>query len=148
MYDMINVCTDFSILAPLVELRAPAREYAECRNSFIYSSGHCCRSCPHMQVKIVAGSLFDHCKIARFNLVTTEQWLVVLLRNFVPLRKTLLTISCKIFSWIRMMKLKIHGILGFYKGFCKPKCFVPRTLTVTSTWRPMLTAHFPTAQCH
>ena len=46
-----------------------------------------------MQVKIVAGSLFVHWKIAYFNLMATEQWLVVSLPYFVTMRNTLLTIS-------------------------------------------------------
>ena len=46
-----------------------------------------------MQAKIVAGSLFVHCKIAYFNSVTTEQWLPVSLWNFMTIRKTHLTIS-------------------------------------------------------
>ena len=89
--------------------------------SFIYSSGHCRRWRSHIQVKIVAGSLFVHCEIAYFNSVTTEQWLVASLKNLV----TMGTIACEIFCWIRKMKLKDtpHGILRFYKGFCKPKRF-------------------------
>ena len=39
---------------------------------FVYSSGHCRRWCSRMQVKIVAGSFFVHCKIAYFKAVTTE----------------------------------------------------------------------------
>ena len=76
-------------------------------NSFVYTSGHC-RS--RMEVKIVAGSLFVHCKIAYFYSVTAEKCLIVSLPNFVTMRKILLSISCKIFSWIRTTKLKIHAM--------------------------------------
>ena len=102
---------------------------------YFYSSGHYCRWCSHIQVKTVAESLFVHCKIANFNSVTTEQWLLILLINFVTMRKALLTVSCKIFGWICMTQLKIHakefGV--FIKDFVSPSgLFVPRTLTVMS----------------
>ena len=91
--------------------------------SCVYTSGHWRRWRLHMEVKIVAGSLFVHCKIAYFHSVTAENWLVISLPNFVTMRKTHLSISCKIFSWIRMTKLKDtrHRILRFYKGFCSPE---------------------------
>ena len=66
--------------------------------SVVHSFGHCHRWCSRMQAKIVAGSLFIHCKIAYFNSVITEQWLFPSLPNFVTMRKTRLTIPCKIFS--------------------------------------------------
>ena len=39
-------------------------------NSFVYTSGHCRRWRSRMEVKIMAGSLFVHCKIAYFYSVT------------------------------------------------------------------------------
>ena len=41
-----------------------------------------------MEVKIIAGSLFVHCKIAYFYSVTAEKWLIVSLPNFVMIRRT------------------------------------------------------------
>ena len=69
--------------------------------------------------------------IAYFYSVTVEKWLVVSLPNFVTMRKAHLSISCKIFSWIRTTKLKDtrHGILRFYKGFCSPEWFICTSLT-------------------
>ena len=89
------------------------------------------------------GSFLVHCKIAYCNWVTTEQWLVVSLGNFVTIRKTPLTISCKIFSWNGMMKLKIHAVefCNFIKDFVSPSgLFVSGTLTMISMWRPRLIA--------
>ena len=97
-------------------------------NSFVYT-------CPtwrsRLEVKIVAGSLFVHCKTAYFYSVTEEKWLVVSLPNFVTMSKTYLSISCKIFSWICMMKLEIHVMefCDFYKGFCGPEWFICTSLT-------------------
>ena len=95
--------------------------------------------------------LFVHCKIAYFYLVTAEKWLVVSLPNFLTMRKTLLSISCEIFRWIRMTKLEIQAIefCDFIKDFVVPSgLFVPCSLTVTSTWRPRLTAHCPIRERH
>ena len=117
-------------------------------NSFVYTSGHW-RS--RMEVKIMAGSLFVHCKIAYFYSVTAEKWLVVSLPNFVMIRMTHLPISCKIFSWIRATKLKIHAMefCDFIKDSVSLSgLFVPCSLTVTSMWRPRLTAHCPIGECH
>ena len=99
--------------------------------SFIYTSGHCRRWHSRMEVQIVAGSLFVHCKIAYFHSGTAEKWLVVSIPNFLTMRKTPLSISCKIFSWIRSTKLKIHpiDILRFHKGSCSPKWFICTLLT-------------------
>ena len=80
------------------------------QNSFAYTSGHCRRWRSRMEVKIMAGSLFVHCKIAYFYSVTAEKWLIVSLPNFVTIRRTHFSISCKIFSWIRSTKLKIHAM--------------------------------------
>ena len=78
--------------------------------SFVYTSGHCHRRRSRMQVKIVAGPLFAHHKIAHFNCVVTEHWLVVLLWGFVTIRKTVFTISYKKFSKINTTKLKIDVV--------------------------------------
>ena len=114
--------------------------------SFVYTSGHCRRWRSRMEVKIMAVSLFVHCKIAYFYSVTAEKWLVVLLPNFVTIRRTRLSISCKIFSWICTTKHKIHAMefCDFIKDSVSPcGLFVPCSLTVTSTWQPRLTAHCP-----
>ena len=100
----------------------------------LYTSGHCLRWRSRMEMKIMAGSLYmlyAHCKIAYFYSVTAEKWLFVSLPNFVTMRRTHLSISSKIFSWIRTTKLKDtrHGIFWFYKGFCKPKWFICTLLT-------------------
>ena len=119
--------------------------------SFVYTSGHCRRWRSRMEVKIMAGSLFVHCKIAYFYSVTTKKWLVVSLPNFLTMRKTHLSKSCKIFSSIRTTKLKIHAIefCDFIKDFVVPSgLFVPCSLTVTRTWRPRLTAHCPIGERH
>ena len=119
--------------------------------SFVYTSGHCRRWRSRMEVKIMAGSLFVHCKIAYFYSVTAEKWLVVSLPNFVMIRMTHLPISCKIFSWIRTTKRKIHAIefCDFIKDSVSPSgLFVPCSLTVMSTWRPRLTAHCPIGERH
>ena len=79
-------------------------------DSFVYTSGHCRRWCSRMEVKIMAGSLFVHCKIVYFYSVITEKWLVVSLPNFVMIRGAHLSISCKIFSWIHTTKLKIYAM--------------------------------------
>ena len=120
-------------------------------HSFVYTSGHCRRWRSRMEVKIMAGSLFVHCKIAYFYSVTTKEWLVVSLPNFLTMRKTHLSISCKIFSSICTTKLKIHAIefCDFIKDFVVPSgLFVPCSLTVTRTWRPRLTAHCPIGERH
>ena len=124
---------------------------AWCIDSFVYTSGHCCRWHSHMEVKIVAWSLFVHRKIAYFYSVTAEKCLIISLPNFVTMRETLLSISCKIFSWIRTTKLKIHAIefCNFIKDFVIPSgLFVPCSLTMMSTWRPRLTAHCPIGERH
>ena len=120
-------------------------------HSFVYTSGHCRRWRSRMEVKIMAGSLFIHCKIAHFYSVTAENWLIVSLPNFVTIRRTHFSISCKIFSWIRSKKLKIHALefCDFIKDSVSPSgLFVPCSLTVTSTWRPRLTAHCPIGERH
>ena len=114
------------------------------KNSFVYTSGHCHRWRSRMEVKIMSGSLFVHCKIAYIYSVTAEKWLIESLSNFVTIRRTHFSISCKIFSWIRSTKLKIHAMefCDFIKDSVRPSgLFVPCSLTVTSTWRPRLTAH-------
>ena len=119
--------------------------------SFVYTSGHCRRWRSRMEVKIMAGSLFVHCKIAYFYSVTAEKWLIVSLPNFVTIRRTYFSISCKIFSWIRSTRLKIHAMefCDFIKDSVSPSgLFVPCSLTVTSTWRPRLTAHCPIGERH
>ena len=119
--------------------------------SFVYTSGHCRRWRSRMEVQIMAGSLFVHCKIAYFYSVTAEKWLIVSLPNFVTMRRTHFSISCKIFSWIRSTKLKIHAMefCDFIKDSVSPSgLFVPCSLTVTSTWRPRLTAHCPIGERH
>ena len=121
------------------------------RISFVYTSGHCCRWRSRMEVKIMAGSLFVHCKIAFFYSVTVEKWLIVSLPNFVTIRRTHFSISCKIFSWIRSKKLKIHAMVfcDYIKDSVSPSgLFVPCSLTVTSTWRPRLTTHCPIGERH
>ena len=120
-------------------------------HSFVYTSGHCRRWRSRMEVKIMAGSLFVHCKIAYFYSVTTKKWLVVSLPNFLTMRKTHLSKSCKIFSSIRTTKLKIHAIefCDFIKDIVVPSgLFVPCSLTVRRTWRPRLTAHCPIGERH
>ena len=120
-------------------------------HSFVYTSGHCRRWRSRMEVKIMARSLFVHCKIAYFYSVTTKKRLVVSLPNFETMRKTHLSKSCKIFSSIRTTKLKIHAIefCDFVKDFVVPSgLFVPCSLTVTRTWRPRLTAHCPIGERH
>ena len=120
-------------------------------HSFVYTSGHCRRWRSRMEVKIMAVSLFVHCKIAYFYSVTAEKWLIVSLPNFVTIRRTHFSVSCKIFSWIRLTKLKIHAMefCDFIKDSVSPSgLFVPCSLTVTSTWRPRLTAHCPIGERH
>ena len=131
-------------------LQSPCTRNFAC-HSFVYTSGHCRRWRSRMEVKIMAGSLFVHCKIAYFYSVTTKKWLVVSLPNFLTMRKTHLSKSCKIFSSIRTTKLKIHAIefCDFIKDFVVPSgLFVPCSLTVTRTWRPRLTAHCPIGERH
>ena len=123
----------------------------ELTHSFVYTSGHCRRWRSRMEVKIMTGSLFVHRKIAYFYSLTAEKWLVESLPNFVTIRRTHLSISCKIFSWIRTTKLKIHAMefCDFIKDSVSPSgLFVPCSLTVTSTWRPRLTAHCPIGERH
>ena len=70
-------------------------------------------------------------------------------------RKTLFTISYKIFSGINTLIFKICAVEAshFYKGIPGRECVAPvpaqhwpllspRSLTVTSTWWPRLTAHW------
>ena len=121
------------------------------KHSFVYTSGHCRRWRSRMEVKIMAGSLFVHCKIAYFYSVTADKWLIVSLPNFVTIRRTHFSVSCKIFSWIRLTELKIHAVefCDFIKDSVSPSgLFVPCSLTVTSTWRPRLTAHCPIGERH
>ena len=120
-------------------------------NSSVYTSGHCRRWRSRMEVKIMAGSLFVHCKIAYFYSVTAEKWLIVSLPNFVTIRRIHFSISCKICSWIRSTKLEIHAMefCDFIKDSVSPSgLFVPCSLTVTSTWRPRLTAYCPIGERH
>ena len=120
-------------------------------HSFVYTSRHCRRWRSRMEVKIMAGSLFVHCKIAYFYSVTADKWLILSLPNFVTIRRTHFSVSCKIFSWIRSTKLKIHAVefCDFIKDSVSPSgLFVPCSLTVTSTWRPRLTAHCPIGERH
>ena len=112
--------------------------------SYVYTSGHCGRWHSCMQVKIVAGSFFVHCEITYFNSVTTAQWLVITLQNIV-------TISRKIFSWIRTTKPKIYAVelCHLIKDFVSQSgLFVPHVLTVMSTWQCKLTAHCPIGEHH
>ena len=109
----------------------------------VYTSGHCRRWRSRMEVKIVAGSLFAHCKIAYFYSVTAEKWLIISLPNFATMRKTHLSISCKIFSWIRTTKLKIHAMkfCDFIKDFVVPSgLFVSVMLWWMEhvPWQPLL----------
>ena len=138
---------DFSTALNTLFMDIPAHNpKASVMNSFVYTSGHCRRWRSRMEVKIMAVSLFVHCKIAYFYSVTTEKWLVVSLPNFVTIRRTRLSISCKIFSWICTTKHKIHAMefCDFIKDSVSPcGLFVPCSLTVTSTWQPRLTAHCP-----
>ena len=118
---------------------------------FVYTSGHCRRWRSRMEVKIMTRSFFAHCKIVYFYSVTADKWHVVSLPNFVKIRRTHLSISCKIFSWIRTMKLKIYAMefCNFIKDSVSPSgLFVPCSLTVTSTWGPRLTAHCPIGERH
>ena len=120
-------------------------------NSFVYTSGHCRRWRSRMEVKIMAGSLFVHCKTAYFYSVTAAKWLIVSLPNFVTIRRTLFSISYQFCSWIRSTKLKIHAIefYDFIKDSVSPSgLFIPCSLTVTGTWRPRLTAHCPIRERH
>ena len=120
-------------------------------HSSVYTSGHCRRWRSRMEVKIMAGSLFVHCKIAYFYSVTAEKWLIVSLPNFVTIRRIHFSISCKICSWIRSTKLEIHAMefCDFIKDSVSPSgLFVPCSLTVTSTWRPRLTAYCPIGERH
>ena len=147
--DFENCTTLFHYFSLLCYLEL--RSTVACNNSFVYTSGHCRRWRSRMEVKIMAGSLFVHCKIAYIYLVTAEKWLVISLPNFVMIRMTHLPISCKIFSWIRTTKLKIHAMefCDFIKDSVSPSgLFVPCSLTVTITWRPRLTAHCPIRERH
>ena len=103
------------------------------QNSQILSSTHPgiaaggIRSCRWK--KWLGPCLLIHCKIAYFDSVTIEQQLFVSLGNFVTMRKPLLIISCKIFSWIRMAKLKMHAV-----EFCDSiKDFVSLTVFYLTT---------------
>ena len=105
-------------------------------DSFVYTTGHCRRWRSRMEVKVMAGSLFVHWKIAYFYSVTAEKWLTVSLPNFVTIRRTHFSIWCRIFSWIRSTKLKIQAMefCDFIKDSVSPSgLFVPCSLTVTST---------------
>ena len=103
-------------------------------HSFVYTSGHCCRWRSRLEVKIMAGSLFVHCKIAYLYSVTAEKCLVVSLPNFVTIRRTHLPISCKIFSWISTTKLKIHAMefCDFIKDSVRPSGLLSRGLVRAS----------------
>ena len=112
----------------------------------LHIAGHCRRWRSRMEVKIMARSLFVHCKIAYFYSATAEKWLIVSLPNFVTIRRTHFSIS-----WIRSTKLKIQAMefCDFIKYSVSPSgLFVPYSLTVTSTWRPRLTAHCPIGERH
>ena len=140
---------DIAVIHILIYSLVPGR--SECNYSFVYTSGHCRRWRSRMEVKIMSGSLFVHCKIAYFYSVTAEKWLIVSLPNFVTIIRTHFSISCKIFSWIRWTKLKIHAMefCDFIKDSVSPSgLFVPCSLTVTSRWRPRLTAHCPIGERH
>ena len=100
---------------------------------------------------IVAGPLFAHCKIAYFNSAVTEHWFVVSLRDFVTLRKILLTMSYKKFSGINTTQLKKDAVeFSHFIRECVAhwSLLSPRSLTVTSTWRPRLTAHYLIGERH
>ena len=104
-----------------------------------------------MRVTSASGQEFVHCEIAYFYSMTVEKWLVVSLPNFVTIRRTHLSISCKIFSWFRTTTLKIHAMefCDFIKDSVSSSgLFVPCLLTMTSTWRPRLTAHCPIGERH
>ena len=68
-------------------LEIPAGPAIQLRPGPVYTSGHCRRWRSRMEVKIMAGSLFVHCKIAYFYSVTAEKWLIVSLPNFVTIRR-------------------------------------------------------------
>ena len=72
--------------------------WIEVGHSFVYTSGHCRRWRSRMEVKIMAGSLFVHCKIADFYALTAEKWLIVSLPNFVTIRSTHFSISSEMCS--------------------------------------------------
>ena len=92
--------------------------------SFVHTSGHCRRGRSRMEVKMMAGSLFVYCKIAYIYSETAEKWLLSL-PNFVTIRRTHLSISCKIFRWIRTPKLKIQAMefCDFIKDSVSPSGF-------------------------
>ena len=91
--------------------------------SFVYTSGHCRRWRSRMEVKIMAGSLFVHCKIAYFYSVTAEKWLIVSLPNFVTIRRTYFSIS-----WL----LKLSDTLNL-----KPQLNLDYVSTVIKVWLKM-----------
>ena len=120
-------------------------------NSFVYSSGHFRRWRSRMEVKIMAVPLFVHCKIALFNSAVTEHWIVLSVRDFVMIRKTIFTISYEKFSGINRTKLKIDAVkVSHFIRECVSRwpLLSPQSLTVTSTWRPRLTAHCPIGERH
>ena len=117
-------------------------------NSFVYSSGHSRRWRSRMEVKIMAVPLFAHCK---FNSAVTEHWIVLSVRDFVTIRKTIFTISYEKFSGINRTKLKIDAVkVSHFIRECVARwpLLSPQSLTVTSTWRPRLTAHCPIGERH
>ena len=69
-------------------------------NSFVYSSGYCHRWRSRMHMKTLADSLFVLCKLAYFVSATTEQFLIISPRNFVPIKRTPVSISYRNSSWI------------------------------------------------
>ena len=150
--------TRISVNAPLKRLAVGAWQMigGDCgfnasTHSFVYTSGHCRRWRSRMEVYIMVGSLFVHCKIAYFYSVTAAKWLIVSLPNFVTIKRTHFYISCQIFSWIRSTKLKILAMefCDFIKdSVSRSGLFVLCSLTVTSTWRPSLTAHCPIRERH
>ena len=118
--------------------------------SFVYTFGHCRRWRSRMEVKIMAGSYLF---IAKLHIFTRWQQRSDSSYHFqiLTIRRTHFSISCKICSWIRSTKLKIHAMefCDFIKDSVSPSgLFVPCSLTVTSTWRPRLTAHCPIAERH
>ena len=86
-----------------------------------------------------------------FNSAVTEHWIVLSVRDFVTIRKTLFTISYEKFSGINRTKLKIDAVkVSHFIRECVARwpLLSPRSLTVTSTWRPRLTAHCPIGERH
>ena len=94
------------------------------------------------QVKTLADYLFVLCKLTYFDSATTEQLLIISPLNFVP--EDIVFMSYRNSGCIRLTILKINAIetSHFIKEmYRQPPMFAPCSLTVTSTWRPGLTAH-------